>query len=62
LEKYTKIILYVIVNQSHNKVFGLGYDEVKLGDKFIRIGEGFLEKDERLEYDYHSSYKLVDNG
>jgi hypothetical protein len=42
------------------KTAGLGYDEVKLGDKFIRIGEGFIEKGERLQYDYHNQYKQVD--
>jgi len=44
------------------KTAGLGYDEAKPGESFIRIGVGFIEKEDEPEYDYHNSYKLVDHG
>ncbi|MDX2432218.1 MAG: hypothetical protein QNK35_14875 [Bacteroides sp.] len=44
------------------KTAGLGYDEAKPGDRFIRIGVGFLEKEDEAAYDYHNTYKLVDHG
>ena len=44
------------------KTAGLGYDEAKPGDMFIRIGVGFIEKEDEPEYDYHKSYKLLDHG
>lgn len=40
---------------------GLGYDEAKIGDEFIRIGVGILEKDDE-EYDWIKTYKIVDHG
>lgn len=44
------------------KTAGLGYDEAKPGDPFIRIGVGFIEKEDEPGYDYHNTYKLLDHG
>lgn len=44
------------------KTAGFGYDEAKPGDRFIRLGVGFIEKEVEPAYDYHNQYKLVDNG
>jgi len=44
------------------KKAGLGYDEAKPDEKFIRIGVGFIEKENEPAYDYHNTYKLVDPG
>ncbi len=44
------------------KTAGLGYDEAEPGDKFIRIGVGFIEKEDEPAYDYHNTYNLVDPG
>ncbi|MAU17012.1 MAG: hypothetical protein CMH46_15900 [Muricauda sp.] len=41
---------------------GLGYDEAKVGDEFIRIGVGFIKKIEEPVYDYHTHYKLSRPG
>lgn len=41
---------------------GLGYDEAKVGDEFIRIGVGFIKKIEEPAYDYHTHYKLSRPG
>jgi len=44
------------------KEAGLGYDEAKPGESFIRIGVGFIEKKDEPMYDLHNTYKIVDNG
>ncbi|MFC1761521.1 hypothetical protein ACFL6U_05560 [Planctomycetota bacterium] len=44
------------------KTAGLGYDEAKPGETFIRIGVGFIEKEDEPQYDFHNKYKLVDSG
>lgn len=41
---------------------GLGYDEAKIGDEFIRIGVGFIKKIDEPVYDYHTHYKLSRPG
>lgn len=44
------------------KMAGLGYDEAKPGETFIRIGVGAVQKEAEPNYDYHNQYKLVDSG
>ena len=44
------------------KTAGLGYDEAKPGDGFIRIGVGLVEKVDEPQYDYHNDYKILDHG
>jgi hypothetical protein len=40
---------------------GLGYEEAEAGGKYIRIGVGIIEKDER-EYSFRNNYKILDYG
>ena len=40
---------------------GLGYDEAEPGGKYIRIGVGLIEKDEK-KYSFRNSYKILDHG
>ncbi len=41
---------------------GLGYDEAKSGDGFIRIGVGVIEKETETEYDWMKTYNILDFG
>lgn len=42
---------------------GLGYDEAKPGEGFIRLGVGIIEKGNEAEYDHHiKDYKILDHG
>jgi len=41
---------------------GLGYDEAKVGEGFLRIGVGSLKKKDEPVYDYHYDYELLDYG
>ena len=41
---------------------GLGYDEAKPGDGFIRLGVGILEKEDEKEYQNFKTYHILDNG
>ena len=41
---------------------GLGYEEAKPGDGFIRIGVGILEKPDEVEYRWSDTYKIIDHG
>jgi len=47
--------------ESYNKP-GLGYEEAKPGEKFIRIGVGILEKPDEKEYQAFKTYPFVDHG
>ena len=40
---------------------GLGYEEAQPGGKYIRIGVGVIEKDDK-EYSFRNSYKILDHG
>jgi hypothetical protein len=40
----------------------LGYDEVKAGDKFVRIGVGALRKPEEAQFGRFKTYEIVDSG
>lgn len=41
---------------------GLGYEEAKPGEKFIRIGVGILEKPDEQSYTWKATYKILDHG
>lgn len=41
---------------------GLGYDEAKTGDLFVRIGVGTVRKPEERGYRFMNTYDLVDTG
>jgi hypothetical protein len=41
---------------------GLGYDEAKPGDSFVRIGVGAVRKPDETEYRRFSTYDIVDPG
>ena len=41
---------------------GLGYEEAKPGEGFIRIGVGVLEKEEEEKYGAFKTYKILDHG
>lgn len=41
---------------------GLGYDEAKPGEGFIRIGVGILEKEDEAEYNWQKTYHILDHG
>ena len=41
---------------------GLGYEEAKVGDTFIRIGVGLLKKPEEPRFQQFKTYDIVDNG
>lgn len=41
---------------------GLGYDEAKLGENFVRIGVGVVKKPEAKEYERFRTYEVVDPG
>ena len=41
---------------------GLGYNDAKPGETFIRIGVGILEKPDEQEYRWNHTYKIIDNG
>ena len=45
-----------------SKTAGLGYDEAKPGEGFIRIGVGLVEKVDEPQYDYHNDYKILNHG
>src|SRR5882724_11529590 len=40
----------------------LGYDEAKVGDKFVRIGVGALRKPQDTRFERFKTYEIVDNG
>jgi len=40
---------------------GLGYEDAEPGGKYVRIGVGVIEKDEK-EYSFRNSYKILDHG
>jgi len=44
------------------KTAGLGYDQAEPGESFIRIGVGFVKKEDEPSYDYHNIYEIVDHG
>ncbi len=41
---------------------GLGYEEAKPGEGFIRIGVGVVEKADEKEYDQFKTYPILDHG
>jgi hypothetical protein len=41
---------------------GLGYDEVKAGESFVRIGVGAVRKPEEAAYRRFATYDIVDSG
>lgn len=41
---------------------GLGYEEAEAGEAFIRIGVGTLRKGDETEYQWRSTYKILDHG
>src|SRR5438876_7498657 len=41
---------------------GLGYDEAKVGETFIRIGVGVLRKPEEPRFGQFKTYDIVDSG
>ena len=41
---------------------GLGYDEAKPGETFIKIGVGVLRKPDEPRYDHSKAYEIVDGG
>lgn len=41
---------------------GLGYDEAKPGDSFVRIGVGAVRKPDEAKYRQFSTYEIVDPG
>jgi hypothetical protein len=41
---------------------GLGYDEAKPGEAFVRIGVGAVKKPEEKEYRRFATYEIVDHG
>jgi hypothetical protein len=41
---------------------GLGYDEAKAGDRFVRIGVGAVRKPDQPKYQQFSTYEIVDPG
>jgi hypothetical protein len=41
---------------------GLGYDEAKPGDRFVRIGVGAVRKPDEPKYRQFSTYEIVDPG
>jgi hypothetical protein len=41
---------------------GLGYDEAKVGETFIRIGVGVVRKPDEAQYQPFRTYEIVDNG
>jgi hypothetical protein len=46
--------------QTHDK--GLGYDEAKVGETFVRIGIGTIRKPEEKDYRPYETYEIVDPG
>jgi hypothetical protein len=46
--------------QTHDK--GLGYDEAKAGETFVRIGIGTIRKPEEKDYRPYETYEIVDPG
>jgi hypothetical protein len=41
---------------------GLGYDEARTGETFVRIGVGVVRKPEEKSYRVFNTYEIVDNG
>jgi hypothetical protein len=41
---------------------GLGYDEAKAGETFVKIGVGVLRKPNEPRYSSFNSYEIVDSG
>lgn len=41
---------------------GLGYDEAKPGEMFVRIGVGVVRKPNETEYQLYSTYDIIDPG
>lgn len=41
---------------------GLGYEEAKAGETFVRIGVGFLRKPEEAKFQQFRTYEIVDGG
>jgi hypothetical protein len=41
---------------------GLGYNEAKPGENFIRLGVGVLEKPDEKEFHWDHTYQIVDHG
>jgi len=41
---------------------GLGYDEVNVGESFVRIGVGAVKKPQELAYGQFKTYEIVDPG
>ena len=41
---------------------GLGYEEAKPGEAFLRIGVGALEKEEETKYGWTKTYNILDHG
>jgi hypothetical protein len=41
---------------------GLGYDEAKAGDRFVRIGVGAVRKPDEPRYRQFDTYEIVDSG
>lgn len=50
------------VEEYRTKEAGLGYDEAKPGETFIRIGVGVVRKPEERAYQTFKTYDIVDNG
>jgi len=50
------------VEEFLTKDAGLGYDEVKVGDTFVRIGVGAVRKPQEASYQRFGTYEIVDPG
>jgi hypothetical protein len=64
-EKYDPVLHDAItgpVEEFLTKDSGLGYDEAKVGEPFVRIGVGAARKPQEAAYQRFNTYEIVDGG